>query len=192
VDLDSLMQLLVILGAGLYWLLGGARKGQSGSRPPPGPRPRARTGAGRGPRRAGAGGIRTPTGIERERWQGQVRRQPEPAAPRREGTLEDLYRILTGEPLGGPPPEEVPAAEDVRPPEIEAAPLEQIPEVEARSLETLEAAGEASHKRFHQQYIAVPEVPRRSARRARLRLRPASALEGILWREVLGPPKGLG
>lgn len=70
----------------------------------------------------------------------------------------------------------------------DASSLERIP-VEAESLETLEAAGEASHARFHQRYIK-PLAEVRSVRH------PAAAPPGgmpaaVVWAEILGPPKGL-
>ncbi|GBD33163.1 hypothetical protein HRbin33_02143 [bacterium HR33] len=190
-DLDSLIQLIVLLGAGLAWLLGGGRKQQPGDRSQPGPVRRSGTGTRPAPQRAErrAG---TPTTMERTGDQVQARRRPEPATARRQATLEDLYRILTGEPVGRPVLQEAPPPPaDIQPRDMEARPLEQIPEVEARSLETLEPAGGTSHERFHELYVGAIQPPRQPLRRPRLRLRPASAREGILWREVLGPPKGL-
>lgn len=123
------------------------------------------------------------TSPEARRKQGGVRE-------RRQEALEDLYRILTGGEPGGPVVLEEPPPPQVEPP-IEAEPLERIPEVEARSLETLEPAGEPSHERFHELYLGQPQPARRQVRRLRLKLTPANAREAMLWREVLGPPKGL-
>ncbi len=107
-----------------------------------------------------------------------------------------------------------PPPADIGPQDTEAEPLERISEVEARSLEsvepvaeaprrpidiveprsleTLEPAGAATHERFHELYIGAPQPARKVVRKLRLGLRPSSVREGILWREVLGPPKGLG
>ncbi len=208
-DLDSLIQLIVLLGAGLAWLFGGTRR-QREDRLPPDVRPRARTGPRGTPRRPRPKAGPTTTG--RFEARAQARRRPEPAAPRREATLEDLYRILSGQPVGGPVLQE-PTPAEVEPSASEAEALESIPGVEARSLEsvepvakaprpriepveersleTLEPAGTQSHQRFHELYLESPQPPRRRAPRLRLALGPSSAREGILWREVLGPPKGL-
>lgn len=209
-DLDSLIQLIVLIGAGLAWLLGGGRKPRSQDRLPPDVRPTGRAGTRRRPQHARPRAV--PTTGQRPEDRIQATERPEAAAPRREATLEDLYRILTGEPVGGPVLQELPPA-DVGPPTTGAEPLERIPEVEARSLESvepiaearphpsgtveprsleaLEPAGAATHERFHELYIAAPQPSRKPVRRLRLGLRLSSVREGILWREVLGPPKGL-
>lgn len=209
-DLDSLIQLIVLIGAGLAWLLGAGRKPQSQDRLPPDLRPGGRPGARRTPQRARARALPT---TEPSETRVQASGRPKPAAPRREATLEDLYRILTGQPAGGPVLQEPPPA-DIGPQDTEAEPLERISEVEARSLEsvepvaeaprrpidiveprsleTLEPAGAATHERFHELYIGTPQPARKVVRKLRLGLRPSSVREGILWREVLGPPKGLG
>ncbi len=73
-------------------------------------------------------------------------------------------------------------------------PPESVVDDEAQPVETLEPAGGASHERFHERYIdstptAPPAVTR--SRRAPLLLRPNTMRQAIIWREVLGPPKGL-
>lgn len=71
-----------------------------------------------------------------------------------------------------------------------AVSLEEEPVV--RSLETLEPAGEASHRRFHERYgiDAVSRAPSPSA--GRRVVRPRGGLrDGVVWAELLGPPRGL-
>lgn len=211
--LDSLLQLLVIVGAGLAWLLGSSRKRpQPGSQPGPEatlPRPGARRKpvtrpAHRSPGAEPVGATApTPAGVERPRGPrgaGQV--------PGRQATLEELLRVLAGEGPGRPDVAEAETAEEARSQEIieeaivererrertppERTPLEQIFEAEARSLETLEGEGEASHLRFQQRYLESQTT--RQARRRRslvLRPRPETLRQGFLWQVVLGRPKGL-
>lgn len=70
--------------------------------------------------------------------------------------------------------------------------LERVPAVEAQSLETLEPAGGERHRRFHDRYVeplAVPGVKRHPGVRLPS-LTPGTAREAMIWREVIGPPKG--
>lgn len=68
---------------------------------------------------------------------------------------------------------------------IETRPVER-----AVSLETLEAAGEASHERFHEKYIR-PDAGVPHVRIRHLHLTPRTARDAIVWMEVLGTPKGM-
>ncbi len=73
-------------------------------------------------------------------------------------------------------------------------PPESVADDEAQSVETLEPAGGASHERFHERYIdSTPTAPPAvtKPRRSPLVLRPNTMRQAIIWREVLGPPKGL-
>jgi hypothetical protein len=60
---------------------------------------------------------------------------------------------------------------------------------EARSLETLTPLGEASHRRFHEQYIE-PDLAPQPVRRSRYRLTPKTAREAVVWTAIFSPPKG--
>ncbi len=73
-------------------------------------------------------------------------------------------------------------------------PPESVADDEAQSVETLEPAGGASHERFHERYIdSTPTAPPAvtKPRRSPLVLRPNTLRQAIIWREVLGPPKGM-
>ena len=60
------------------------------------------------------------------------------------------------------------------------------------SLETLEAAGGASHERFHERYIDdTLSLPATVRARYSFHREPISMRQAIVWREILGPPKGL-
>ena len=126
-----------------------------------------------------------------------------PQAPQRqpaETMAEEIYRILSGEVEQREREESLEILETAEGTlEIirdEAAPsrasLEEIHEAEAYSLETLEPAGEESHKRFHEKY-ATPSLPAQPAQPGgyRLTVSPKTLREAMLWREILGPPKGL-
>jgi hypothetical protein len=56
----------------------------------------------------------------------------------------------------------------------------------------VELAG-ARHEAFHEQYVKPLDEPARVRKRARARIRPTHTdlREAVLWREILGPPKGL-
>lgn len=171
---DDLVQLLILGGAGLAWLLSSGKA----KKPPPEPRPR-----------------RPATVVVR------------PAVPKRQPAdtmAQEIYRILSGEAEQREREASLEIQEtDEGSLEIireEAAPsrrtLEEIHEAEAYSLETLEPAGEESHKRFHVKYAtpaqpAQPATSAEPARRPRLTVNARSLREAMLWREILGPPKGL-
>ncbi len=73
-------------------------------------------------------------------------------------------------------------------------PPESVVDDEAQSVETLEPAGGVSHERFHERYIdSTPTAPPAvtKPRRSPLVLRPNTLRQAIIWREVLGPPKGM-
>lgn len=164
---EDLVQLLILGGAGLAWLLSSGKTKKA----PPEPRPRRPA-----PRLA-------------------PRRQPA------DTMAQEIYRILSGEAEQREREASLEIQEtDEGSLEIireEAAPsrrtLEEIHEAEAYSLETLEPAGEESHKRFHEKYAtpAQPAQPAEPARRLRLTVNARSLREAMLWREILGPPKGL-
>jgi hypothetical protein len=67
-----------------------------------------------------------------------------------------------------------------------------------RPLETLEAAGEESHRRFHELYVepSTPATPRPydtpRAVVSRFLLTGRSLKDAIVLAEILGPPKALG
>lgn len=131
-----------------------------------------------------------------------AQRPPDPDA-----IVRNLYDLLQGRlPTERPPFEVEPTPEEIRSPEVEPGfeelrPIEQerpeevVEGPEAISLETLEAAGEASHVRFHEKYFgASPSgepaggaspVPRRARR-----VSPRTAREAVIWTAIFGRPKG--
>jgi len=115
---------------------------------------------------------------------GPPSRTPVPA-PREPTPAEELYRILTGE----APPPAVPEGLEWEGAEAQSA--EQVFEQEARSLETLEAAGEASHRRFREKYVAEPTPEAGPGEVKQHRVPRPGLRQAIIWREILGPPKGL-
>lgn len=177
---EDLVQLLILAGAGLAWLLGSAKtKKAPPRRPPRPPRPPTRP----------------------EVWEVKLPQPPVRVPERRpaDSMAEEIYRILSGE------VEERDREESLEVLREEAAPsresLEEIREAEAYSLETLEPAGEASHRRFREKYL-VPTPPpvsvparatgpgtERAARRSVPALGTGSLREAMLWHEILGPPK---
>ena len=61
--------------------------------------------------------------------------------------------------------------------------------LEGTSLETLEAAGGASHKRFHDRYVsALPEL---TSPVVHPRLPVGGLRQAVVWSEILAPPKAL-
>lgn len=108
-----------------------------------------------------------------------------------EEILEQLKRErealeVEGEPAGGPlHTDEAYSLETLERP-IE---VRELPPDRERSLETLEAAGEASHVRFHERYVADAVAEPAPARR-RLALNPRTARQAVVWMAVLGRPKG--
>lgn len=187
---DDLIQLLILAGVGLAWLLGG---GKTKKRPPE-PRPR---------RPAPRPAPRPARTVQRHQPPTTVVVRPE--VPRRQPAdtmAEEIYRILSGEVEQREREESLEildaAEESLEIVREEAAPtrrtLEKIHEAEAYSLETLEPAGEESHKRFHEKYAtpslpAQPAQPAEPTRRYRLTVSPKTLREAMVWREVLGPPK---
>lgn len=182
---EDLVQLLILGGAGLAWLLSSGKA----KKPPAEPRPRRPA-----PRPA------RPV----QRYEPPTTVVVRPAVPKRQPAdtmAQEIYRILSGEVEQREREESLEIQEaDEGSLEIireEAAPrratLEEIHEAEAYSLETLEPAGEESHQRFHEKYAtpAQPAQPAEPARRLRLTVNARSLREAMLWREILGPPKGL-
>ncbi|MBI2403578.1 MAG: hypothetical protein HYV20_12760 [Gemmatimonadetes bacterium] len=172
---DDLIQLLIAVAVIFFWLLGGKRKRQTPSGP-------------------SGGGSRRPQprpAPRREVRRVPVARPQEPAggagqASGRDTTVADLYAILTGE---RPPSDETAESWEASAEAAAAEPrsLEQVEGPEAVSLETLEPAGEVSHRRFYEKYVA-PEQPAAAAAPGKPRV--PRLRQAILWREILGPPKG--
>lgn len=70
--------------------------------------------------------------------------------------------------------------------------MEAVSEPEARSLEALEISSEDRHAEFHDRYIEPVAPPRASpALGTRLTMSPKNIREAVIWKAVLGPPKGL-
>ncbi len=161
-DFGDLFQFVIFLLLALAWLFAGTRKRQQRpTRPSPQRRPRAPRQP-MPPEELTGAPLPTPP-LERHDWLDLLREQLETAAG------------------GGLPPPEPETA-------LDAVPLAP----EAQSLETLEPAGEASHRRFHERYVEQAPAP---APRPRAdvfpALTPRTARQAIVWREILGPPKGL-
>jgi hypothetical protein len=95
--------------------------------------------------------------------------RPEPHGPDRQRR----------QPLPPPPP----------PPPPQAVRRPVVADQAARSVEL---AG-ARHEEFHERYVQPLSEPARVRKRARARIRPTHSelREAVLWREILGPPKGL-
>jgi hypothetical protein len=185
-NVDDLIQLLILGGAGLAWLLGSGRA----KKRPPEPRPRRQP---------------PPPTRPVQRYQPPTTVVVRPAVSQRQPAAtmaEEIYRILSGEAEQRERDATLEIQEtDEGTLEImrdETAPsratLEEIHEAEAYSLETLEPAGEESHKRFHEKYArpSQPDQPAKPAepvRRLRLTANARSLRDAMIWREILGPPK---
>jgi hypothetical protein len=188
----DLLNLLFVAAFILFGLLGGRKK----KRPPtPIPRQRARP----DPR---MGADRLPAG----------RPAPRAGRPEQDRLLRELESLLTGRPARSetaPPPaygsmQDLPDPDEARTFEtLEAdetssweggkARAADVTDVwqagEARAaetLETLEAAGGASHKRFHALYDRPQEVAK--PRRPRPSFPTAEMRRAFIWSEILGPP----
>jgi hypothetical protein len=73
-------------------------------------------------------------------------------------------------------------------------PADDVLPDEAKSLETLTAAGGESHRRFHERYLSALHTPPTATRVYRRRLTHLDAhtlRDAVVWKEVLGRPKGL-
>jgi hypothetical protein len=211
---EDLIQLLVALAV-MFGLFGGARKKKRGAadqqprqRPPQRRRPEA-------PRTAR---LEVPGGPLRRPTLPSPTHLPSAPAPRpstSDAFADEVYRMLSGElersreeslEVEGASFELERRREDTlesrgmrteveRSIPEEIRPVENVTEVEAYSLETLEPAGEASHREFHRKYdapapsAASPAAPGTPQRRLTLDVR--SARQAMVWREILGPPKGM-
>jgi hypothetical protein len=208
--LEDLAQLLIALAV-LFGLVGGGRK----KRPPERPQPPQRRRPPEARRAEAPRAIRLEARDHAAHRGEPARRRPEPRQPLAQRAPRDLlsdeiYRILRGEAetrreesleveggsleLERARPEFTPRqpTEDIRS-------IEQATDAEAYSLETLEPAGEASHREFHSKYIEPTQPPSTSAAAAtsttprthRLTLGARNLRQAILWKEILGPPKGM-
>ncbi len=167
--MDDLIQVLFFLFIVIFGLLGSSRKKKTEAS---GPRARPRapdraTALGRRPRETPAP---PPRAVEARRPL-QTREQLEAS----------LYDLLRGADLErGAPESEIRAVEETLPDE-------------ARSLETLTEAGGESHRRFHERFgaptAALPGVRRSPPIPVRLDRR--TVREAVVWKEILGGPKGL-
>jgi hypothetical protein len=208
--LEDLAQLLIALAV-LFGLFGGGRKQRPPERPQP-PR-RRRPPEARRPEAPRSSRLEArhhaPPRVE------QARRPLEPRQPMAEGGSpdllpEELYRILSGE--ADPGREESLETEGeslelerarpeftARQPGEDIRSIEQVTDAEAYSLETLQPAGGASHSAFHSKYIEPTQPPSTSAAAAtsstrrghRLTLDAGDLRRAFLWKEILGPPKGM-
>lgn len=89
-----------------------------------------------------------------------------------------------------PPPgeQDLPPGASVPPP-----PMPAIPEARATAVSEIEG-GEERHEAFHRRYMGpTARAARVSAPRLRRRLRLTrrALRDAVIWREILGPPKGL-
>lgn len=141
---------------------------------------------------------------EQQRQRPERPRRPTPQSPEgrgppeeRDELLSEIDRILRGQvPERGPvPPPEEPEPDEA----ISLEPLETDSyAAEEVSLERLEIDAEARHDRFHDKYIR-PLAPHPGARRAAEARAPRAEThvariplrQAVIWREILGPPKGL-
>jgi hypothetical protein len=182
---DELIQLLLFAAIILFGIFGRKKKKpQQAQRPrprPQQPRPRPRTEMPARPSAISEAGAPGATATRT------------PAKPR--GLAEELFHMLQ---------QQMEAPQRVEPPKPERVPLpEPVVVEEAESLETLEPAGEASHRRFHDLYMDQPpsadltqepvdkpyEEP--AARRKRLELTRQKLQHAFIMKEIIGPPKGM-
>ena len=113
--------------------------------------------------------------------------------PQGGGGMQEIFELLRaqyveeGEETGGDGEgEEVTEAE--APSSSWSQGLSETPE----SLETLEPAGGASHEQFHERYIDdTLSRPATVRPQPSFHRKPISMRQAIVWREILGPPKGL-
>jgi len=168
---DDLFQLLVALAIIFFGLLGGGKRKKKKGLPSTSERAESSRAPSAG-RRAPAPEYRAPAA--------------EPRAPTsgRDDLFSEIERILRGQ---------VPEERPVPPPRAPAP--DEAYSLESLEGESVEVDAEARHERFHGKYVApLSQHPvaapafgtRPSARLDRIPLRQA-----IIWREILGPPKGL-
>lgn len=192
----DLFEILFVIAFILFGILGG-RKKKPGAGEPQRPRPRPRPVPRPSPERATA----------------RQRSAPPETAP--DALLRELEGLLTGR-APRPVEQEVewaPVPSDQVPDPVEARSLESL-EVEetalwgagleraseardtarwtegrnraARTLETLEEAGEASHRRFHERYDFSTRPEPRTAGGSVFDVR--DVRRAVVWSEILGPP----
>jgi hypothetical protein len=163
---DELFQVVIFVAILALGLLAGRKKKRHAAPRPPPPRTAAR-------RPTMPAGSPSATAV-------RTRRPASP--PGRRKTLEETLLELLGQQL----PEPVPPAE------LEGHATEAVPEPEARTLESVEMSSEARHARFHERYVAaVPPPKAAEPPRLRLSANPRSLREAVIWKAVLGRPKGL-
>jgi hypothetical protein len=191
----DLFEILFILAFILFGLLGGRRKKKPGAGEAQRPRPRP---------------VPRPSP---ERSTARQRSAPPETAP--DALLRELEGLLTGR-APRPVEQEsewAPVPSDRVPDPVEARSLESLEVDEtalwgegleraseardtarwtegknraARTLETLEEAGEASHRRFHERYDFSTRTEPRPARGSTLDVR--DVRRAVVWSEILGPP----
>jgi hypothetical protein len=175
------VELIIFAVVVLFGLLAGDRK-KSRRQPPARPRPRPsprETGAATGPRSAQDPRTIAEQLLERMRRQAEAEARAE-----REATLEPMH---TSEAVSLET--DVPERYEREPPSREIV-VREIGEERDLTLETLEGAGEASHRRFHDRYMTpLAEVP--PAPVPRMRMTPRQAREAFVLMAVFGRPKGL-
>jgi hypothetical protein len=200
----DLFELLFVIAFILIGILGGRRKKPEAQQQLPLPRSRPRP----APRPVpGRGSV------------GHLAQRPRPASPQtaQDALLQELEGLLTGrrpipvedQPRKVPTSSEVPEPEEARSLEslaVEEAAVwtegrERASEVrdsprwaegrerEAGSLETLEEAGEASHKRFHERYGVAARMEPPTSRGPTFDVQ--DVRRAIVWSEILGPPVSL-
>jgi len=164
--MDDLLRVLIF--AGIFFFLSALGSGKRKKPPQQRPQP--------GPRRPELSG-RALEPAQRRRPERAATSAPPAAEP--ESLTGALFAILRGE---------VPA-----PPQAQERGEVFLDGPEAVSLETLEPAGEASHQRFHDEYVAHPATfeVERTRRARRLRVTAKTAREAIVWTAILSKPKGL-
>lgn len=176
------VELIIFAVVVLFGLLAGDRKKSRRGQPPARPRPRPspqEAGATTRPRSAQDPRTIAEQLLERMRQQAEAEARAE-----REATLEPMH---TSEAVSLET--EVPETNEREPPGREIFERE-IGEGRDLTLETLEASGEASHRRFHDRYITpLADVP--PAPVPRIRMTPRQAREAFVLMAVFGRPKGL-
>ena len=196
----DLLEILFVAAFILFGLLGGRKKRPQQRTPPARPRPQTRA----------PGGQPTARRVPVPRPQPTITHQ---RAPDQDRLLRELEGLLTGRPVSEPTPASVSSPMRDMPDPDEAQSLESLDLQEGagaweeglerasetgtarwsagstravESLETLEAAGGASHRRFHALYDRQPDpVPTKPTPRV---FGIADVRRAIVWSEILGPP----
>lgn len=169
----DIFELLVALAIIFFGLLGGGRRKK---RSPPSSERKAPARPSPSTARSTPSTARTPSG--------PGARAPTAEQPARDELFSEIERVLRGQ-----VPEERPVPPPRAPEPEEAYSLEPL------EGEPVEIDSEKRHQDFHQKYVRPRSVgplpPATVASRAAARVQRIPLRQAVMWREILGPPKGL-